>query len=65
MKWPEIKSLKSIEDAKTLFKLANTQFKKAMDYYVLDGYVTENVTIKQGICALYKSLSRIEPDPAR
>jgi len=46
MKWPEIKDIKSMDDGKTLFKLANTQYKKSMDYYVLDGYVTEHVTIK-------------------
>lgn len=33
----------SIEDAKTLFRLANTQFKRALDYFVLDGHVTEHV----------------------
>ena len=65
MKWPEIKTLSTAEDAKTLFKLANTQFKKALEYFILDGYVTEHVTIKQGVCALYKSLTRVEQDPAR
>ena len=46
MKWPEIPNVTSADDAKTLFKLANTQYKKSMEYYVLDGYVTEHVTIK-------------------
>ena len=48
MNWPEIKSVKSEEDAKTLFRLANTQYKRALEYFVLDGFVTENVLIKQG-----------------
>ena len=43
MNWPEIKNLAGMEDAKTLFKLSNTQYKKAMEYYLLDGYVTEHV----------------------
>jgi hypothetical protein len=43
MNWPEIKQMTGMEDAKTLFKLANTQFKKALEYYVLDGFVTEHV----------------------
>ena len=46
MKWPEIEDVKSMDDAKTLFKLANTQYKKSMEYYILDGYVTEHVVIK-------------------
>lgn len=60
MNWPEIKSVKSDEDAKTLFRLANTQFKRALEYFVLDGFVTENVLIKQGQSALYKHLCKIE-----
>lgn len=43
LKWPEIKSVTGMDDAKTLFRLANTQFKKAISHYILDGYVTENV----------------------
>ena len=43
MNWPEIKDMNSLDDAKTLFRLANTQFKKALEYYLLDGFVTEHV----------------------
>ena len=43
MNWPEIKQTKDLSDAKTLFRLANTQFKKALEYYQLDGFVTEHV----------------------
>lgn len=46
MNWPVINQVKTIDDAKTLFRLANTQFKRAMEFYVLDGFVTENVLIK-------------------
>lgn len=47
VKWPEeIKDLKTIEQATLLFRLANTQFKKALDFFVLDGYVTEHVQLK-------------------
>ena len=42
MNWPVINQVKTIDDAKTLFRLANTQFKRAMEFYVLDGFVTEN-----------------------
>ena len=60
LKWPEIKNIKNMEDAKVLFRLANTKFKKALNYYVVDGFVTENVTIKQAISVLYKCLIKIE-----
>jgi hypothetical protein len=46
MNWPEIKHMSSLDDGKTLFRLANTQFKKATEYYILDGFVTEHVQIK-------------------
>ena len=46
MKWPVLTQLKSLDDAKTLFRLANTQFKRALERYVLDGFVTEHVDIK-------------------
>lgn len=49
MKWPEIQQCKTIDDAKTLFRLANTQFKRALNRFILDGFVSEHVTIKQGI----------------
>lgn len=65
MNWPEVKSIKSEDDAKTLFRLANTQYKRALDYFVLDGFVTENVLIKQGQSALYKHLCKIEKDSSR
>ena len=54
-----------MNDAKTLFRLANTQFKKALEYYVLDGFVTEHVQIKQGISMCYKMLIKIEPGANR
>ena len=47
VKFPlKIEDFKSIEDAKTLFRLANTQFKRSLEYFVLDGYVTEHVQMK-------------------
>ena len=65
LKWPEIKNVTGMEDAKPLFRLANTQFKKAVDHYVLDGYVTEHVQCKQALSICYKQLSKIETDVSR
>jgi hypothetical protein len=49
-----IKDFKDIEDAKSLFRLANTQFKRALDYFKLDGRVTEHVQMQQDVSKLYK-----------
>lgn len=65
VKFPTITDIQDIEQAKLLFRLANTQFKKAIDFFLLDGYVTEHVQIRQDISKLYKYLSMIEPDRAR
>ena len=55
VKFPaSIPDFKDIDDAKSLFRLANTQFKRALDYFVLDGYVTEHVQMKQDLSKLYK-----------
>ena len=65
LNWPTIEDLCSLGDAKSLFRLANTQFKKAMDFYVLDGFVTEHVTAKQAISQCYKFLCKVELDQDR
>lgn len=43
MNWPEVTNMDGMNGAKTFFRLANTQFKKALEYYVLEGFVTEHV----------------------
>ena len=45
---------------KSLFKKANTQFKRSMKTFVLDGFVTEHVNMLLDINKLYKFLGRIE-----
>ena len=62
MKWPELGQVGTIEEAKTMFRLANTQYKRALERFVLDGFVTENVTIKQGMSQMYRALAKIEQD---
>ena len=65
MKWPEITQCKGLDDAKTLFRLANTQFKRALEWYILDGFVTEHVLITQGQSSLYRHLAKIDTDTSR
>lgn len=65
VKFPEIKDIKDLADAKTFFRLANTQFKKSLSTYLLDGYVTENCQLKKLQATLYKHLIMIDPSKAR
>lgn len=63
--WPKIEDIRDIEQAKLLFRLANTQFKKAFEYYVLDGFVSEHIAISREISQLYKYLTFFETDNSR
>mmetsp|Transcript_28882 Transcript_28882/g.51478 ORF Transcript_28882/g.51478 Transcript_28882/m.51478 type:complete len:551 (-) Transcript_28882:130-1782(-) len=65
VKWVEISLPADVEDAKELFRKANICFKEAMDFFVIDGYVTEHVEMKRDLCRLYKFLSVFEPDKKR
>lgn len=65
LKWPQIKDIENIEEAKLLFRLSNTQLLKALEIYVLDGYVTENIDINKDISTIYRYLSSMEDDSGR
>jgi len=49
-----IKQLTTKADAVEVFKLGNTQYQKALKYFVCDGYVTEHYRIQTGVQKLYK-----------
>ena len=63
--WPQIKDIINIEQAKSLFRLSNTQFKKALMLYNIDTYPYENIQICQNISQLYKFLISFELDNNR
>ena len=63
--WPKVIDIRNKEDAKCLFRLSNTQFSRAIEYFVLDGYVTEHITIARFISTLYKNLIYFEDEPQR
>ena len=65
LKWPCITDVSDIEQAKFLFRLGNTQFKKALEFYVIDGYVTDHSRIKKDVSDLYKYITMLETDQAR
>ena len=65
IKFPEIKDVIDIEEAKKIFRLGNTQLKKALKVFVLDGFVTDHIKITQNISQLYKYLIFFENDNGR
>ena len=63
--WPQIKDIINIEQAKSLFRLANTQFKKSLNLYTIERYPFEYIQICQNISQLYKFLISFEFDNNR
>jgi tetratricopeptide (TPR) repeat protein len=64
-KFPQLVYPKDLEAAKELFKVANSHFKVALEYFVIDGYVTEHIEMKKDISALYKALCYFDSSDAR
>lgn len=60
-----LKLPKNQEEINSIFRQMNTQCKKALKYYELDGYVTEYIQITRDISKGYRYLSLIETDPDR
>ena len=52
-------------DAIEVFKLGNTQYSKALKYFICDGYVTEYYRIQSAVAKMYKQLQIIETDYTR
>ena len=65
IKFPEIKDVTTLEEAKTIFRLGNTQLKKALKIFIMDGFVTDHIKISQNISNLYKYLIFFETDNGR
>jgi hypothetical protein len=58
--FPKVKIADNLEECKSLFRKANTQLKKAISVFVLDGYVTEHIEILFKISKLYFNLCKID-----
>ena len=65
VKFPVNKVHKDIDGVKSLFRMALTEYKKALQVYVMDGFVTDHVQIQKCISQLYKRLIRQEKEPTR
>jgi len=61
----EFKMPKTTEDISSIFRQMNTQLKKAMKHYELDGYVTEYIQIARDLSRGYRFLMMIEKDKDR
>jgi len=65
LKWPKIEDIRNIEQAKQIFRLSNTQLKRSLEFFKLDGHVTENILITRELNYLYKYLTFFETDNNR
>lgn len=63
--FPHVALPTDIEGCKSLFRQANTQLKKGLDVFVLDGYVTEHIEVLFSQSRLYKSLALLEKSGER
>lgn len=48
-----------------MFKRGLAKMNHAMEYFVLDGYVSENVVLRRDVSRMYKYLAAFEEDPKR
>ena len=62
---PEIETVTTFEQARDLFRRSRLEYTKALQFYVLDGYVTDHITIQQEISKLYHSLACFETSMKR
>ena len=62
---PSCELASTFDDARELFKNALMSFTKALQYFVIDGFVTEHVEIKQSMSSMYRSLAAFEEDKSR
>ncbi|CAG9330047.1 unnamed protein product [Blepharisma stoltei] len=65
VQFPRISPAGNLEEAKELFKLANTSLKQALEYFIIDGYVTEHIEMKRNISSLYKYLCYFDENEGR
>lgn len=62
---PTPAAVTSFEAARDVFKAANAAFTRAMQYYVLDGHVSDHVAALQACSKCYKYLAYFEQDAKR
>ena len=63
--WGEASLAPNFEAAREVFNEGMVRFKKALDYYQLEGWVTEHCNIVFEISNMFRCLAGFEPDPTR
>jgi hypothetical protein len=63
IKLPELRPLHSLAEAQEYYESALNWFSSALEYYELDGFVTEHVSILQDICSLHQIVAYFESNP--
>eukprot|EP00742_Colponemidia_sp_Colp-10_P007960 GILJ01008587.1.p1 GENE.GILJ01008587.1~~GILJ01008587.1.p1 ORF type:complete len:567 (+),score=80.61 GILJ01008587.1:30-1703(+) len=63
--WVDVTFATTFEQARELFKKGNSWFQKAAKYFILEGFVTEHISILQDQSTLYKYLVYFESDEGR
>lgn len=53
------------EEAREIFKLSNSYYIEALDYFQMDGWVTDHIKILQDLSQLYLALEGFEENPVR
>ena len=62
---PEIKDIQTFEQARILFLRCRAEFSKALEFYILDGHVTDHITIQQEISKLFHHIAAFEKEVKR
>ncbi|KAM3127738.1 hypothetical protein pb186bvf_020170 [Paramecium bursaria] len=62
VKFIKFKNAQNYEEVKSQFRQANTLYKKALSYFVLDGFVSEHLQILHDQSHMYKQLTYLEKD---
>lgn len=62
IEFPTTKIYQTYDEVKTLFKMIMTEYRKALEVYPLDGYVTEHCNVIKEMSRAYKTLSSLETD---
>lgn len=63
--WSSLAPPQDLNSAKELFKQTFNHLKVALEFFVIDGYVTEHIELKRDMSSLYKHLCVFEPSPVK
>ena len=62
---PNIDEIFNFKTALGVFRRSRAEFEKSLEFYVLDGYVTDHITVQQEISKLYHLVATFETSPKR